>query len=368
MRILHVFPYSARAPGGHSNAIREFMDCQRRAGLSVSALSPETEEKFANARALPQDTEEVPYPDLSEVLAAIDRQGGGRPMIVHLHAIDSFHTDLARRVKETGNRVVLTSHGQLNFRSGFHALRKFFYLTFCETPVRHASGIQVLTEKERQRLRFLIPFFRGAVTALPHVIEIPESPPFIRTKTGARTFTILHLGRLDVRTKGLDLLVEGFARSGLKEAKLVLAGPDWNGGRAVLERMASALNCADRIVFPGAVYGPEKELLLESADLFVAASRWDAFNISLAEALGSGIPALISNRLNLAPELKQANAVVTCACCAHSFAKAIARIAGDIQRRDSMAATGRDWVRTRCGSEHVGRGFVDFYRKIMEQA
>lgn len=365
MQILQVFPYSARAPGGHSNAIREFIHCQKAAGLSVSALSPWTGETFANAQALPEDTREISYADLSEVLKDIEHQSGGRPMIVHLHAIDRFHTDLAREVTKRGMRVVLTSHGQLNFRSGLHALQKFLYLTLCETPVNHACGLHVLTERERRRLRFLAPTYRGTVTALPHVIRLPECPPSPRQPK--KPFTILHLGRLDIQTKGLDLLLEGFARAEAPNARLVLAGPDWNGGRARLERMASSLRCGDRVDFPGAVYGSAKEQFLESASLFVAASRWDAFNISLAEALARGLPALISNRLNLAPELKDAHAVETCACSASGFANALKRVIRDEPRLNTLSAAGRHWVKTRCGPEQVGSGFVTIYQDVMGQ-
>ena len=40
MKIIHIFPFSVRASGGHSNAILEFIACQRAAGLDVTGLSP----------------------------------------------------------------------------------------------------------------------------------------------------------------------------------------------------------------------------------------------------------------------------------------------------------------------------------------
>lgn len=62
--------------------------------------------------------------------------------------------------------------------------------------------------------------------------------------------------------------------------------------RANLEALASELGIADRVRFLGwrADVGP----LLESADVFVLASRFEGMSNSLMEAMAAGVPALVS--------------------------------------------------------------------------
>jgi glycosyltransferase involved in cell wall biosynthesis len=289
MKIIHIFPYTARNSGGHSNAILAFIECQLAAGLDVCALSPISAGVGANGRSLPPEIREIEFASCAAVGGAIERLADGRRAIVHVHAINRFTTALVAHVRGAGHAVALTSHGQLNFRSPLHALKKFVYLSLCRSPVRYANGIHVLTSKEQQSLRFLIPGYKGKIVILPHIIRGASAGGDVGNAreldkpTGEGVFTIVHLGRLEVVTKGLDLLVEGFAKAGLGQARLVLAGPDWGHERASLERLARDYGCSQRVFFPGAVYGADKERLLASADLFVAASRWDAFNISLAD-------------------------------------------------------------------------------------
>ena len=371
MNIVHIFPYSARMPGGHSNAIREFIACQRGAGLRVLGLSPATLEEFPNARELGPVIEEIDFTAPGTVIERITRWADQQPIIVHLHAIDRCATDLASLAKDAGMRVAVTSHGQLNYRSPLHAIKKFLYLGACRTPVRYAHGIQVLTHKERQQLRLLLPTYRGVVATIPHIIHhagldgVRASVPWSRESQADKPFTILHLGRLDVVTKGLDLLVEGFAKSGLDQARLILAGPDWNHGRAALEHLADELGCAGRIDFPGAAYGADKERLFASADLFVAASRWDAFNISLAEALLRGIPAVVSDQLNLAPELARAGAVEVVKLSWRSIATAIFDLSKNPIRREQLSSAGKSWVELQCDQEVVAKKFAEFYTQIL---
>lgn len=369
MKIIHIFPYSARIPGGHSNAIREFITCQRAAGMEAFGISPCGTEGSTDGYELGEWIHELPFDRAETVFSRISGITDSKPAILHLHAVDRFNTELARQAVDHGLTVVLTSHGQLNCRSMLHGFQKAVYLAACRSPVRHAAGIHVLTQRERGRLRLMIPWFRGPIGIIPHVVEIPGDPPAAdATPRDFKPLTILHIGRLDVQTKGLDLLVEGFAKSGLDQARLILAGPDWNNGRAMLETLARDLGCAGRVEFPGAVYGADKERLLDSADLFVAASRWDAFNISLVEAMARGVPALVSDRLNLATALAAADAAAVVACSAKGIANELLTLANDPLRRTRLGHQGREWTRTNCSPDKIGSGFGEFYQRIHKKA
>jgi glycosyltransferase involved in cell wall biosynthesis len=114
----------------------------------------------------------------------------------------------------------------------------------------------------------------------------------------------MFVGRLDVRTKGLDILVEAFAvsrRGGLvRPARLVLAGPDWQGGRAAVTELARRHGVADHVEVLGVVPADGIVALFEACDLYVQLSRNEGSPLSVNDALALGKPAILSNRIGTA--------------------------------------------------------------------
>ncbi len=106
----------------------------------------------------------------------------------------------------------------------------------------------------------------------------------------------LYLGRLDAGQKGLDLLLEGFARTLSQRPRcgLVLVGPDWRGNQAKLQSLCHELGVEDAVLFTGPVHGPLKYAYLKSADFFVHPSRWEGMPFAVSEALACGRPCLVT--------------------------------------------------------------------------
>lgn len=100
---------------------------------------------------------------------------------------------------------------------------------------------------------------------------------------------------MDPVHKGLDLLLQGFGRSQLSDAVLVLVGPDWRGSRAAMEHLARELGVQNQVVFAGPAYGHDKFALLAGADIFVHLSRWEAgVPFAVLEAAGMSKPCLLT--------------------------------------------------------------------------
>jgi glycosyltransferase involved in cell wall biosynthesis len=120
----------------------------------------------------------------------------------------------------------------------------------------------------------------------------------------------LFLGRLDVQQKGLDLLIPAFSQlvADRPEAHLVLAGPDENHGLEVLERTAAACGVGDHITLTGLITGELKKAALQDADVFVLPSRFEGLSIALLEALYSGLPVLVTNRVGLSETIRELDA------------------------------------------------------------
>ena len=111
----------------------------------------------------------------------------------------------------------------------------------------------------------------------------------VEPRTGA---DVVFLGRLERAQKGVDMLLDAYARIADRvEGRLVLAGdgPD----RDALIRQAQRLGIiGDRVAFVGRVSGDDKWDLLASAALVAMPSRFETFGIVAAEALACGTPVL----------------------------------------------------------------------------
>jgi len=117
----------------------------------------------------------------------------------------------------------------------------------------------------------------------------------------------LYLGRIHEK-KGCDLLLRAFARIAETEPDLdlVMAGPDREGYKANLQQMASELCVADRIVWTGMIAGDLKWGALRAAEAFILPSHQENFGISVVESLAARRPVLISNQVNIWPEIQEA--------------------------------------------------------------
>jgi amino acid adenylation domain-containing protein len=98
-----------------------------------------------------------------------------------------------------------------------------------------------------------------------------------------------YLGRLEIAQKGLDLLLESYARvAGSVDQDLYLAGdgPD----RRVLAEMTERLGIAERVHFVGRVPADERFEWLAGCDLVAMPSRYETFGMVAAEALAVRTP------------------------------------------------------------------------------
>ena len=107
------------------------------------------------------------------------------------------------------------------------------------------------------------------------------------------------------------------------------------------------------VVDHGYVESPDKFARMAGHDLYVQYSRSEVFGLALAEAMGVGLPALVSERAALAATLAAAGAAVTIPM---EPDRAAAVVADALARPDLLSdvgARGRVWVRSECAPEAV---------------
>jgi glycosyltransferase involved in cell wall biosynthesis len=116
---------------------------------------------------------------------------------------------------------------------------------------------------------------------------------------------LLFLARMHEK-KGCDLLLQAFAelRSIAPEVDLVIAGPDHDGMQARLMEMADKLGLSGRVHWPGTIGGDVKWGALRACDALILPSHQENFGVAVVEALAAGRPVLISQQVNIWPEIE----------------------------------------------------------------
>jgi len=128
---------------------------------------------------------------------------------------------------------------------------------------------------------------------------------------------ILFLSRVHEK-KGVDLLIKAYGVLLEKTAaasfgsfpKLVIAGPgmETEYGNQTRQLASTSLALKASVYFTGMLAGDAKWGAFYATDVFVLPSHQENFGIAVVEALACGKHVLISNKVNIWPEIMEANA------------------------------------------------------------
>jgi glycosyltransferase involved in cell wall biosynthesis len=227
-------------------------------------------------------------------LPRVEAPSGAPVDLLHLHSV--FVPANAAVARRWAGPVVLSPHGGYDPVSlSRSVLRKHVYSALYERRlVRRADTVVALTEIEVGQVRD----FAGAVRTA--VVPNGVAPRPAGDRVGLRrrlgipldARLAVFVGRLDVRHKGLDRLVRAAAAA--PSWRLLVVGPDHRGGREELLRLLAGSVAEGRVELAGEVPPADLPGVHAAADLFVLPSRWEGLPMSLLEALGAGVPALVS--------------------------------------------------------------------------
>jgi glycosyltransferase involved in cell wall biosynthesis len=132
------------------------------------------------------------------------------------------------------------------------------------------------------------------------------------------------MGRFDLETKGVDLLLHALAALQPGERPQArLHGPDWRGGKQRALELVRELGLEDSVVIGPALYGADKWRALRECRLFVFPSRWDAQGLIALEAAAVSAPLLVTNTTSLGRYLGANDAAVVVDATAESIAAGI---------------------------------------------
>lgn len=191
-------------------------------------------------------------------------------------------------------------------------IKKWLYWPWAEYRVlRDARAVLFTCEEERLLARKSFWLYKVREAVINYGTGLPpnngktlkkifyESYPALRKKR-----VLLFLSRIHEK-KGCDLLIEAFAKVANQDANLhlLMAGPSHPDLLNKLKSLAERLGIAERITWPGMLQGDMKWGAFYASEAFVLSSHQENFGIAVAEALGCGMPVLISDKVNIWREI-----------------------------------------------------------------
>ncbi|WP_058308621.1 glycosyltransferase [Gracilibacillus massiliensis] len=108
-----------------------------------------------------------------------------------------------------------------------------------------------------------------------------------KNKSELNNKLILYVGRLNVKQKGLDYIIE-IAKNTEKDWKILVAG-DGKDRRKFI-KMINDNDLKEKIILEGNLNTKELTELYLSSSVFISTSRWEGFGLVITEAMSFGLP------------------------------------------------------------------------------
>ncbi len=328
MRILHLISTLDPRVGGPANSIRRIVATYPEFGSEgeVATLddpaAPFLEQVSFKVHALGPAAGVFAYsPALVPWLKANRHRFDG----VVVHGLWQYLGVAVRRAISGHKPYMVFTHGMLDpyFKRAYPAkhLKKVPYWLLNEFWVLRGASHVLFTSTTESQLApqsfwpsrwspVVVPYGASASPDDPNQLRqaFLAAHPSLRKQDGTPRRFLLFLSRINPK-KGCDLLVESFLQlaAGQPDLHLVFAGPLDSPSsleiHAELTRRAEAASLSDRIHWIGMVEDSIKWGAFYASEAFCLPSHQENFGIAVAEALACGKPVLISDQVNIWPEI-----------------------------------------------------------------
>jgi len=227
--------------------------------------------------------------------------------IFHLHSVFiPLNYYVSQLLQRLGMPYVITPHGGYMKDALTNTLRslripKMLYINFFEKRIiQEAKSLIATTPREIKDFRNF--GYTGRVDLIPNPLPF-ENAVQERTRVDSQ-IRILYMGRYDIKFKGIDFLIETFhyLNSERKNLELVMYGAGRDEQRIIKLLEEKKISNAE-INKP--IYGEEKISMICNSDLYFQPSQWESFGMSILEAMGCGLPVVLTEGCYLSHLLKE---------------------------------------------------------------
>ncbi len=287
-----------------------------------------------------------------------------RADLVVFHELYRFgYTRIYKDLLKRGIPYVIIPHGCLSVEAQKRKrLKKIAAnLLFFKSFLKRAVAIQYLSENENR----LSAFGKYSSFVCGNGITLPSERKNDFFTDGVR---FVYIGRLEIITKGLDLLLEAVGKCQdlmrTKGARVEIYGPNYGGEQEILRNMADEFGVSDIVTVGGPKMGEEKKSTLLAADCFVQPSRTEALPMGPLEALSYGLPTIVTKAATLGEKIETYGAGLQAETSADGISEAIIGFMNCASKIKSMSESSIRLVSEQYDIGRIAEQTVKEYSKL----
>ncbi|MGP1386738.1 MAG: glycosyltransferase [Thainema sp.] len=249
------------------------------------------------------------------------------------------------------------------------AKKQIYNTLFEQGNLDRAAGIHCTTTAEAKNVKHF--GIKAPTFTIPLGVTIP--PPVANARQQlcdrygipADVPIILFLSRFHAK-KRPDFLLEVLHQ--LKDQQpfhLILAGDGEADYVQYVKAQVEHWELCDRTTLPGFLRGEDKAMALYGADVFALPSYGENFGIAVAEAMGAGLPVVITPEVEIADDVQTANAGLVVPGELPAWQSALATLLQSVDQRHRLGHNGRKLSCDRYNWATVGQQLKETYASIL---
>ena len=286
---------------------------------------------------------------------------------VHTHAVYLWPLwTAARYAQASGVPYVVSPRGMLekSLIEKKSLLAKALLIGFIERhTLEGASAVHVTSRREADEAA-AFGFSLPRMVDIPNGVDLHAEPgrasDRIQQEIDRGPF-VLFLGRLNWK-KGLDRLVAALRHA--PRVRVIVAGMDQDGYRAVLQPLIEQLGVAAQVCFVGEVLRDDKAALLSHAAALVLPSYSENFGNVVVESMAAGRPVVITPEVGMADIVRRADAGMVVDGEPAAIGRALSHLIEDASDADRMGGCGRQYVERELTWDAVAGRMERLYSEI----
>ena len=381
MKILNICGYSWDI-GGPPKIIYDHAIVQMKLGAEVTILTPISDGQ--KLYAIPEGAKVITckrhwlskfWAEFSPELYTWIKTHGDEFDIIHIHGVWHF-SGVAPYLAGIKTAKCITTHGLLDrWTIGKGYWKKYIFgLLFQKRILKNTELIQINNTDEKEDLKRFLGIEHPNVKIIPNGMNLQDFAILPEKNTFRNQFQvskdkqmILFMSRINLK-KGLDLLLPAFKQitTQRKDCLLILAGPD-DGYLNETQTFIKENDLQDKIVLVGMLTGKDKLAALSDADIFVLPSHSEGFSIATLEALISGVPSLLSDRVGFGDALKETTAAHLVNLNVNSIVEGLNKMLDDKVYCQTLSKNGIELVKNRYDIELVAKQLFIEFEKIVKK-
>ena len=296
--------------------------------------------------------------------------------LVHISAVWNFPVLAASVVAKSKNKPYIISpkgvfHQQaLHFSS--YGFKKVYYQLFANRYLRGASAINYTSAIEKTESEQLISNSHSYI--IPNGIDLGiidrDFPKQSLKKFGLDESSkyILILGRINA-IKGFDILLSAFSIIAEKQQELllVISGNNYNPYAKELMKLIDEKGITHKVIFTGEVAGDIKWALYKNAFMFILPSYSENFGMSVVEAMASGCPVVISDKVGIYKDLVEYQAGIIVTTNVQSIITGIIKIYENEKLRKQISINALNMVKNKYDINKVSEQVIRMYERVVKE-